>query len=75
MVPVGRTIEVTVLDSGSSAAAAPGPAASGGHGLLGMRERATALGGALTTGPRYGGGFRVRAILPLSARTGEDGPA
>ncbi|OII62804.1 two-component sensor histidine kinase [Streptomyces sp. CC53] len=75
VVRVGRTIEVTVLDSGSSAAAAPGPAAPGGHGLLGMRERATALGGALTTGPRFGGGFRVQAILPLTAGTGEDGPA
>jgi signal transduction histidine kinase len=30
-----------------------------------MRERVTALGGALTAGPRYGGGFRVHAILPL----------
>ncbi|MEU9606769.1 histidine kinase [Streptomyces sp. NPDC048057] len=44
----------------------------GGHGLLGMRERVTALGGRLSTGPRYGGGFRVQAILPLTARTGGD---
>ncbi|MGV9313436.1 sensor histidine kinase [Streptomyces sp. NPDC003691] len=43
-----------------------------GHGLLGMRERVSALGGRLTTGPRYGGGFRVQAILPLTARSGED---
>ncbi|MFD7546734.1 sensor histidine kinase [Streptomyces sp. NPDC059578] len=42
----------------------------GGHGLLGMRERATALGGVLTAGPRYGGGFRVHAILPVKTRTG-----
>lgn len=40
----------------------------GGHGLLGMRERATALGGSLDVGPRYGGGFRVHAILPVEAR-------
>ncbi|MEU6095410.1 histidine kinase [Streptomyces sp. NPDC047079] len=45
------------------------PHGHGGHGLLGMRERVTALGGALTTGPRYGGGFRVHAILPLETRT------
>ncbi|MFI7893792.1 sensor histidine kinase [Streptomyces sp. CACIS-1.16CA] len=45
--------------------------AGGGHGLVGMRERVTALGGALTAGPRYGGGFRVHAILPVEARTGE----
>ncbi|RNL70841.1 sensor histidine kinase [Streptomyces sp. I6] len=38
---------------------------SGGHGLVGMRERVTALGGTLTAGPRYGGGFRVQAILPV----------
>jgi signal transduction histidine kinase len=42
---------------------------SGGHGLVGMRERVTALGGSLTTGPRHGGGFRVHAILPDKART------
>jgi signal transduction histidine kinase len=38
-----------------------------GHGLLGMRERATSLGGDLAAGPRSDGGFTVRAILPLSA--------
>jgi signal transduction histidine kinase len=38
-----------------------------GHGLLGMRERATSLGGELAAGPRSDGGFTVRAILPLSA--------
>ncbi|MFF9591406.1 sensor histidine kinase [Streptomyces sp. NPDC014646] len=43
----------------------------GGHGLLGMRERVTALNGTLTAGPRYGGGFRVHAILPVEARTAE----
>ena len=38
-----------------------------GHGLLGMRERATALGGELAAGPLADGGFTVRATLPLSA--------
>jgi signal transduction histidine kinase len=39
--------------------------ASRGNGIRGMRERVAALGGELTTGPRPGGGFRVRAVLPL----------
>ncbi|MBO8189574.1 sensor histidine kinase [Streptomyces spirodelae] len=36
-----------------------------GHGLIGMRERVGMVGGALEAGPRSGGGFRVRADLPL----------
>ncbi|MFB6957069.1 sensor histidine kinase [Streptomyces sp. NPDC056309] len=67
VVRVGPHIEITVLDDGAGEAA--GPQAGGGHGLLGMRERVTALAGALTTGPRYGGGFRVHAILPVETRT------
>lgn len=38
-----------------------------GHGLTGMRERVTALGGTLAAGPRAEGGFSVRAELPLRA--------
>jgi signal transduction histidine kinase len=37
---------------------------SGGHGLLGMRERATAVGGELSTGSAPGGGFLITARLP-----------
>jgi signal transduction histidine kinase len=36
-----------------------------GHGLRGMRERATVAGGTLDVGPRPEGGFRVAASLPL----------
>jgi signal transduction histidine kinase len=36
-----------------------------GQGILGMQERATALGGGVEAGPRPGGGFRVVARLPL----------
>lgn len=38
----------------------------GGHGIVGMRERATAIGGSLDAGPRADVGFQVRAVLPLS---------
>ncbi|MCS0605194.1 sensor histidine kinase [Streptomyces sp. LP11] len=68
VVRVGPRLEVTVLDDGGGEA--PVPEAGGGHGLLGMRERVSALGGTLTTGPRYGGGFRVHAILPVETGTG-----
>jgi signal transduction histidine kinase len=40
--------------------------ASGGHGLIGMRERVALYGGVLSVGPR-GRGFEVRASLPISA--------
>jgi signal transduction histidine kinase len=46
-----------------------GPGAPGGeldgHGLLGMRERATIAGGTLRAGPSEQGGFAVEAELPL----------
>ncbi|MEU7042335.1 sensor histidine kinase [Streptomyces varsoviensis] len=49
-------------------------AGPGGHGLIGMRERAVALGGTCEAGPGPDGGpgFAVRVELPLQARTGGD---
>ena len=41
-----------------------------GHGLAGMRERAVALGGSLTAGAGEGGGFVVRALLPVGGKGG-----
>jgi signal transduction histidine kinase len=55
------TIEVTDNGTGQHANTSPG----GGHGLAGMCERAAVFGGELTAGPRPGGGFAVRARLPL----------
>jgi len=60
------TIEVT--DDGIGAAAAssqPAGSRASGQGLVGMRERAAMFGGELQAGPRPGGGFAVRARLPL----------
>ena len=56
-------VEVTNSDGGQSRA----PSRSPGHGIAGMRERASTLGGLLEAGPVPGGGFRVRAELPLAA--------
>lgn len=42
-----------------------GERSGGGHGLVGMRERAAALHGTCETGPLPGGGFRVHVRLPL----------
>jgi signal transduction histidine kinase len=47
--------------------AAPAGELPGSHGLLGMRERATAVGGKLRTGLAPGGGFLVEATLPAKA--------
>ena len=44
------------------------PAGTAGHGLRGMRERATVAGGTIDVGPRPGGGFRVAASLPLDGQ-------
>src|SRR5690625_6822249 len=58
------SLVLQVNDDGRGAAAGSDGA---GHGLLGMRERATMLGGTLTAGPRTGGGYRVRAEIPIPA--------
>jgi signal transduction histidine kinase len=54
-------LELDVLDDGR----APAGNGVGGHGLVGMRERAALLGGTLEAGPDAGGGYRVHARLPL----------
>jgi signal transduction histidine kinase len=43
------------------------PAAGGGQGLIGMRERVTLFGGELSAGPQPDGGFAVQARLPVAA--------
>jgi signal transduction histidine kinase len=60
-------VEVECTDDGTGAGAQSN--GNSGHGLAGMRERALMLGGALDTGPRREGGYRVRARLPLGPRS------
>jgi signal transduction histidine kinase len=57
----GGALHIEVTDDGRG-----GSGGAEGHGLRGMGERATALGGRVDTGPRVEGGWRVWALLPLS---------
>jgi signal transduction histidine kinase len=61
----GRDLCIEVLDDGTGSAAASN--GHGGHGLLGIRERVSLYGGEITAGPRPGGGFGVRARIPIEA--------
>jgi len=49
------------------------PTETGGHGLIGMRERAKLYGGTLTAGRRANGGFEVVLTLPISSAAGTHG--
>ncbi|MEV0569117.1 sensor histidine kinase [Dactylosporangium sp. NPDC050588] len=75
--PESVTVEVRDDGPGHDAGAAPLDATGGtppsGRGLQGMRERVEMLGGRLTAGPRPGGGFQVRAILPRDAPQAPEG--
>jgi signal transduction histidine kinase len=54
-------VELTVTDDGRGG----GDGESGGHGLVGMRERVTVYGGELEAGALQGGGYRLHATLPV----------
>jgi signal transduction histidine kinase len=57
----GADVRIEVRDDGA------GPRASvEGHGLAGMRERVSAYGGELDVGPADGGGYLVRARIPVT---------
>jgi signal transduction histidine kinase len=55
-----RDVAIEVADDGRG-----GQPNGTGHGLIGMRERIGVFGGTFDAGPRAGGGFAVRALLPL----------
>jgi glucose-6-phosphate-specific signal transduction histidine kinase len=64
----GRRERARTLWGCAGTGTSTGPRLAGpGLGLIGMRERVTALGGRLHAGPRDGGGFQVRAEFPTQA--------
>lgn len=66
----GGRLLVDVLNGPAPArvGAGPEPLPGGGHGLVGLRERAQLLGGSLTAGPTPEQGFAVHSELPAVAR-------
>ena len=58
-------LAVTIADDGRGASAALDGIPGCGRGTAGMRERVAALDGKLAAGPRSGGGYLVRATIPL----------
>ncbi|MFJ5232464.1 sensor histidine kinase [Kitasatospora sp. NPDC088391] len=67
-VPNGVRVSVVNDCPGGDGVALP----SGGNGLVGMRERVLALGGAFHSGPEQDGGFRIEAVLPSRLRTARE---
>jgi signal transduction histidine kinase len=60
---IGDDLVLVVTDDGKASAKNTGT--NPGYGLLGMCERAVAVGGSLEYGPVPGGGFSVKAVLPM----------
>jgi len=58
-------LNLLILDDGRGASAESGDEV--GHGIVGMRERITVLGGEFSAGPRTGGGYQVHAIIPIES--------
>jgi signal transduction histidine kinase len=80
-----EAVTVEVIDDGAGAATLMSRTGSG-NGLIGIRERVEIYSGEFDAGPRPGGGFSVRAVLPItdvdtrpgvgsaSSQQGEDSP-
>ncbi|WP_416971337.1 sensor histidine kinase [Streptomyces sp. 4F14] len=66
--PDADRLVVIVQDDGHGTSHLPTEAHGGGFGLVGLKERVTALDGELSAGPREGAGWEVRATLPTGLR-------
>jgi signal transduction histidine kinase len=60
-----EALEIEVSDTGRGPGASTRPQDGSGHGLVGMRERVALYDGELQAGRRRGGGFTVKARIPL----------
>ncbi|MEV7120240.1 sensor histidine kinase [Kitasatospora griseola] len=60
----GGKLHVEVRNGPPADRTAAAPLPGGGHGLVGLRERAALLGGSFTAGPTPDGGFSLHAVLP-----------
>lgn len=60
-------LRLDIADTGTPAPSTATATVGSGYGQLGMQERAAAIGGTVLAGPEPGGGYRVRARLPLPA--------
>lgn len=60
-------LQASVADDGRGGTQLPDAAHGGGFGLVGLKERVTALGGELHAGPQAGVGWEVRAVFPTGA--------
>ena len=63
----GTRLRITARDTGRPGGGRSGPSVPGGHGMVGMRERAALYGGTVTAGPAPGGGWVVAADLELGS--------
>jgi signal transduction histidine kinase len=63
------TVEITNEGPAKPGTAVARDQVETGHGIIGMRERVAVFGGEFAAGPQPGGGFRVRARLPIAEVT------